>query len=298
MPEREPSTRYIEIACKSLLNRVRGMPFEWSINPYRGCAHRCVFCYARRTHEFLDRNGLSDWGTTIFVKANAPQVLRAELSDPKWRGEHVALGTATDPYQAAEGRYRITRAILRELARARTPAHLITRSPLVTRDIDVLQELARTAGVSVCFSLPTLDPDLARRIEPTVAPPAQRLRALRELSAAGIRAGVAIAPVLPFLCDSVAQLRAVYEAAAEAGATFAWHGVLNLGEVARDSYQAFLAEHHPEIAPAYAELYRGKYASAAYVAAVERRARSARSGIRFEPPEGIATEPELQLSLL
>jgi DNA repair photolyase len=298
MPERESPTRYIEIACKSVLNRMRGMPYAWSINPYRGCAHRCVFCYARRTHEFLDRTGLADWGSTIFVKRNAPAVLRAELRDPAWKGEGVALGTATDPYQAAEGRYRITREILQELARARTPAYLITRSPLVTRDVDVLQELTCVAGVSVCFSLPTLDADLARRIEPTVAPPAQRLRALRTLAEAGIRAGVAIAPVLPFLCDSTAQMRSVYAAAADAGATFAWHGVLNLGEVARDSYAAFLNEHHPELTEAYAALYRGKYAHGPYVATVERRARSARSGILFEPPERIPTEPELQLSLL
>jgi DNA repair photolyase len=111
MPERESPTRYIEIACKSVLNRMRGMPYAWSINPYRGCAHRCVFCYARRTHEFLDRTGLADWGSTIFVKRNAPAVLRAELRDPAWKGEGVALGTATDPYQAAEGRYRITKIV-------------------------------------------------------------------------------------------------------------------------------------------------------------------------------------------
>ena len=248
----EPRTRYVEIACKSVLNRVRGMPFEWSINPYRGCAHRCVFCYARRTHTFYELDGIDDWGSTIFVKLNAPEVLRRELAASRWSGNEVAIGTATDPYQAAEAKYGITRSILIELARARTRAHLITRSPSIARDVDVLRELSRAAGISVCFSIPTLDASLARAVEPTVATPAQRLRALSELAAAGIRVGVAIAPVLPFLSDGIEQLRAVYEAAAEAGASFAWTSVLNLGEVARDSYAAFLAEKHPELTERYA----------------------------------------------
>jgi DNA repair photolyase len=292
-------TRYVEIACKSVLNRVRGMPFEWSINPYRGCAHRCVFCYARRTHTFYDLDGRDDWGSTIFVKLNAAEVVRRELASPSWSGCEVAIGTATDPYQAAEARYGITRAILIELARARTPAHLITRSPSIVRDVDVLQRLARAGGISVCFSLPTLDADLARAVEPTVAPPAQRLAALRRLASAGIRTGVAIAPVLPYLSDGVEQLRAVYAAAAQAGASFAWTSVLNLGEVARDSYAAFLREAHPELGERYAALYRGRYASAAYAREVEARARVARRGIAFEPPEGIVAQPaRLQLSLL
>jgi DNA repair photolyase len=291
--------RYIEIGCKSVLNRVSGMPFDWSINPYRGCFHRCVFCYARRTHTFLDQNGKDDWGSTIFVKTNAAAVIRAELAKPTWLGEHVAIGTATDPYQSAEGSYRITRAILIELTRARTPAHIITRSPLVIRDSDVLQDLARAAGVSVAFSLPTLNAELAKKIEPTVAPPAQRLRAMRTLAKAGIRTGIAIAPVLPFLTDSVDELRAVYRAAADNGASFAWDGVLNLGEIARDTYFEFLRTYYPELVDRYNALYAGKYPAATYTKTVQSRARIARSGISFDPPEGIVSTPaRVQLSLI
>ena len=291
--------RCLEIEAKSVLNRVHGMPFDWSINPYRGCYHRCVFCYARRTHEFLERDGVDEWGSVISVKINAPQVLRGELASPAWRGEHVAIGTATDPYQPLEGRYRVTRRILEELARARTPAHLITRSPLVIRDIDVLRELSAAAGISVCVSLPTLDAALARKIEPTVAPPAQRLRAVERLARAGIRTGVAVAPVLPGITDGEAQLREVYAAAAAAGASFAWHSLLNLGEVARDSYFAFLGTEHPELTAQYERLYRGKYAPRDFAARIEARAGTARRGVRFDPPPAVATEPRLvQLSLL
>ncbi len=291
--------RCVEIEAKSILNRVRGMPFGWSINPYRGCYHACVFCYARRTHEFLERNGIDEWSSLISVKVNAPAVLRAELASPSWRGEHVAIGTATDPYQPLEGSYRITRRILAELARARTPAHLITRSPLVIRDIDVLRELSAAAGISVCVSLPTLDAGIARRIEPTVAPPAQRLRAVATLARAGIRTGIAIAPVLPGITDGESQLRAVYVAAAAAGASFARHGLLNLGEVARDSYFAFLERDRPELVEEYERLYRAKYAPREFTKTIATRADAARREVRFDPPQTIGVRPRLvQLSLL
>lgn len=213
------------------------MPFAWSINPYRGCYHQCVFCYARRTHTFLERSGLGDWGSVLSVKVNAPQVLRRELSSPRWRGEHVAIGTATDPYQPLEGSYRITRGILVELAAARTQAHAITRSPLVVRDIDVWQELARAAGASVCISLPTLDEGLARKIEPTVAPPRQRLRAIDMLADAGIRVGVAVAPILPGLTDGEAALREVFEAARRRRCE---HGVAQLAQPQRSRARKLL----------------------------------------------------------
>jgi DNA repair photolyase len=295
-PTRRPA--YLEIRAKSLLNRVRGMPFEWSINPYRGCIHQCVFCYARRTHGFYELDGARDWGSSIFVKVNAVEVLRKELAAHREPNLRVAIGTATDPYQAAEGRYRLTRGILGELARAKTPAHLITRSPLVVRDIDVLQELSRAAGVSVCVSVPTLDERLAREAEPTVAPPLQRLRAITTLAQAGIRVGVAIAPVLPFLTDSYDALHDVYAAAAQAGASFAWQSVLNLGDVARDTYFEFLSAYHPDLAPRYRELFRGgKYIDRAYARDLEKRAELARASVAFEPPEIVATAAPLQLSM-
>jgi DNA repair photolyase len=297
-PRRAGRIDCLEIEAKSVLNRVRGMPFGWSINPYRGCYHDCVFCYARRTHTFYERSGIGDWGTQLYVKVNAAAVLRRELAAPRWRGEHVAIGTATDPYQPLEGRYRITRGVLAELARARTPAHLITRSPLVVRDIDVLQELTKAAGACVCVSLPTLDEGLARKIEPTVAPPRQRLRAVRMLAAAGLRVGVAVAPILPQLTDSKAALRAVFEAAAEAGAASAWHSVLNLNEVARESYIGFLRAEFPELVAGQETLYRRKYAPKAVVDAIGLRVAQARRGVRLRPRDTIAAQPRrVQLEL-
>jgi DNA repair photolyase len=287
-----------EIEAKSVLNRVRGMPFAWSINPYRGCYHRCVFCYARNTHAFFERSGIGDWGTALYVKVNAAAVLRSELASPRWKGEHVAIGTATDPYQPLEGRYRITRSILAELARARTDAHIITRSPLVVRDIDVLSELSLQAGVCVCISLPTLDEDLARKIEPTVAPPRQRLRAVRLLASAGIRVGVAIAPILPHLTDGEEALREVFAAAAEAGASSAWHSVLNLNEVAKESYFGFLREHFPSLVPAHESYYRRKYAPRALADDISERVARARRGVALRPRETIRAQPQrVQLAL-
>jgi DNA repair photolyase len=287
-----------EIEAKSVLNRVRGMPFGWSINPYRGCYHRCVFCYARRTHTFLELSGIGDWGSELSVKVNAPAVLRRELAHPRWRGEHVAIGTATDPYQPLEGRYRITRGILVELARGRTGAHLITRSPLVVRDIDVLADLARAAGASVVLSVPTLDESLARRIEPTVAPPRQRLRAVRMLADVGIRVGVAVAPILPRLTDDDAALRAVHEAAADAGASSVWHSLLNLNEVAKESYVGFLRAEFPALVAEHERWYRTKYAPKSLVEDVDARVRRARRGLTFAQSHTIVRDRRReQLSL-
>jgi DNA repair photolyase len=281
----------VEIEAKSVLNRVQGMPFGWSINPYRGCFHQCVFCYARRTHTFFERSGLGDWGSLLYAKVNAGAVLRRELASARWRGEHVAIGTATDPYQPIEGRYRITRAVLTELTRASTDAHLITRSPLVVRDIDVLQELSRAAGASVCISLPTLDEALARKIEPTVAPPRQRLRAVRMLADAGIRVGVAVAPILPHLTDDEGALREVFKAAADAGASMAWHSVLNLNEVARESYFGFLRAEFPSLVNPHQTYYRRKYAPTALVDDITARVKRARRGIALRPRETIVAQP-------
>jgi len=286
-----------EISCKSVLNRVRGMPFGWSINPYQGCFHQCVFCYARSTHAYRELDGVAAWGARLTAKLNAPRVLRAELARPGWRNEHVAIGTATDPYQAIEARYRITRGILAELARAGTPAHLITRSPLIVRDLDVLTDVARAAEFSVCVSLPTLDADLARRIEPTVALPAQRLRAVRRLADAGIRVGIAIAPVLPHLTDAPAMLREVVRAAADAGAAFAWHGVLNLGDVTRDAYFAYLASDQPHLVDVYRAMYAARYAPKAYERSVDDAVGAAMRTIRFDPPPVIVAAPPRELRL-
>ncbi len=289
----------VEVRVKSVLNRVCGMGFGWSVNPYRGCAHGCPFCYARRTHWFLDEDGVGQWSTKIFVKVNAPEILQAELGRPSWKRELVAVGTATDPYQPAEARYRITRRILKVLAESRTPASVVTRSPLVLRDVDVLQELARKAGVTVCVSVATLDPERARQLEPAVALPRHRLRAVERLSRAGIRTGVLLAPVLPGLTDQAENLEAVVRAAAHHGAHFVAHNVLHLADVTRQAFWSFLQTHHPDLVPLYAQLYPGRYAPSHYQRVVARRVEGARRKVQFRSTPVLQPPPRpQQLGLL
>ena len=164
-----PKAECVEIQVKSVLNRVQGMPFSWSINPYRGCAMSCVYCFARVTHWYLDQDGVNDWSSRIFVKVNAPEVLRQELGRPSWRREQVSIGTATDPYQPAEGAYRVTRRLLEALRDFNTPVAIVTKSTMILRDLDVLKALARGPGASVYFSITTVDPRLAREIEPNAS---------------------------------------------------------------------------------------------------------------------------------
>ena len=295
---RPGEVRIVEIAAKSVLNRVAGMPFGWSINPYQGCAHQCVFCYARATHAYRELDGVNEWGSQIYAKVNAPAVLRRELSRPSWKNDEVAIGTATDPYQAIEGRYRITRGILTELSRARTPMHLITRSGLIVRDIDVLTDYASRAAISICVSLPTLDERLAREIEPTVAPPQKRLMAVKRLADAGIRVGVGVAPVLPGLTDDPNMLAKVVRAAAEAGASFAWHGTLNLGDVTKDAFFSYLDERQPALVERYRAMYPNKYPPSSYNRDVAKAFDQIKRDTRFDPPRTIPTEallPELVL---
>jgi DNA repair photolyase len=288
----------VEQQAKSVINAVTGMPFKWSINPYRGCYHQCVFCYARRTHTFLEEDGVKGWGSKIFVKVNAPAVLRTELAKRSWKGEPIAIGTVTDPYQPLEGRYRITRGILEALRDYGTPARLITRSPLVVRDIDVLSGLARRASAHVSVSIATLDERLAHEIEPTVAPPRQRLRAVRMLADAGIPVSVALAPVLPGITDTAASIEAVVEGAREAGAVKVWHNTLYLHEVTREAFFGYLRSARPEMLAEYASLYRGTYAPRAIAEGIDARVEEAlaRNPARITPR--IKSEAAVQLSLI
>lgn len=288
----------IEAPAKSILNRVAGMPFPWSINPYRGCYHQCVFCYARRTHTFLEEDGVQRWGSRIYVKVNAPAVLRTELAKRSWTHEHVAIGTVTDPYQPLEGRYRLTRGILEALRDYDTPTSLITRSPLVIRDIDVLQDLARVAGASVSISIATLDERLARDIEPTVAPPLKRLAAVARLAQAGIKVHVALAPVLPQITDSRENVEAVVRAAREAGAHAVWHNTLHLHEVTRDAFFGYLRAKRPDLIVLYATYYRGKYAAREVHDAIESRVGSALRRFPKQAAPFIQAQGPRQLSLI
>jgi DNA repair photolyase len=231
------------------------MPFNWSLNPYMGCVHRCTFCYVRAFELRADRPFDSRYGTSIRVKVNVAEVLRRELARPSWRREGVAIGAATDPYQPAEGRYRLTRACLEALGEASNPFSLITRGPLIVRDVDVLAEAARRAEVSVTFSIPTLDEEIWRRTEPGTAPPRQRLRALSRLVDAGIRASVGLAPILPGISDEPELLAEVVRAAREAGACGVWANTLHLKPGTREHYLDCLARDWPELLPEYERLY-------------------------------------------
>jgi DNA repair photolyase len=247
---------YREEPCKSALNRVQGMPFRWSLNPYMGCMHRCTFCYVRGFERRADRPSDDRYGRSIRVKVNVAEVLREELDRPSWRREMVAVGAATDPYQPAEGRYRLTRSCLEVLGAARTPFGVVTRGPMVVRDIDVLRHAARHAGVDVSFSIPTLDEDVWRKTEPGTAHPRQRLRALKALVDAGIRAGVGLAPILPGISDRPAQMADVVRAAREAGATHLWCNVLYLQSGTREHFLEHLARDWPEEMERYRYLFR------------------------------------------
>jgi DNA repair photolyase len=241
------------------MNRVRNMAmFRWSLNPYMGCAHRCTFCYVRAFERIADRPSDERYGRSIRVKTNVVEVLRRELARRSWKRELVAVGTATDPYQAAEGRFRLTRGAIVALGEARTPIALITRGPMIVRDLDVLAAAARRAEVGVTFSIPTLDPEIWRLTEPGTAPPHQRLRALRLLVDAGVKASVGMAPILPGLSDRPDLMADVVRAARDAGATSIWANVLYLRSGTREHFLENLARDWPALLPRYESLYSGR----------------------------------------
>src|SRR5512146_2072708 len=251
---------YREEPCKVALNHVKGMPFDWSLNPYMGCVHQCTFCYVRAFERRADRPSDHRYGTSIRVKVNVAERLRVELGRAGWCGEHVVIGAATDPYQPAEGRYRLTRACIEVLRDASNPFDIITRGPLVVRDAELLAEAAARADVSVTFSVPTVDDDVWRTTEPGTAPPRQRLRALKTLVAAGVRASVGMAPLLPGLSDHPSSLERVVLAAREAGACGIWANLLYLRPGTREHFLDCLARDWPELLSDYERLYaRGAY---------------------------------------
>ncbi|MBA2488394.1 MAG: radical SAM protein [Chloroflexi bacterium] len=234
------------------------MGFGWSLNPYTGCAHRCTFCYVRGFEKRADRPSDERYGRSIRVKVNIAQVLRRELRRRSWKRDEVVIGAATDPYQPAEGRYRLTRASLIELTEASTPFGIITRGPMIVRDLDVLADAARRVDVTVNLSIPTLDREIWRRTEIATAPPHQRLAALRRLVDAGVKTGVGMAPILPGLSDDPKGMAEVVRAARDAGACFVWTSLLNLRPGTREHFLANLARDWPELLPTYERLYAGR----------------------------------------
>lgn len=249
---------FFSLPVRSILNRCdsrRNLPFTWTINPYRGCEFACKYCYARYTHEFMEIREVNEFEHKIFVKEEAAWLLRRDLKKVR-PGEEIAIGTATDPYQPAERRHRVTRSILEELARhAGLEIGIVTKSNLVLRDTDVLQRLSEQNAIGVHITVTTLDADLARLIEPRAPRPDLRLAAVRRLNDAGIRASVSCAPVLPGITDRPSDLDALVKAASEAGATNIFANPLFLKPCSRAVFLPFVKEHFPNLVPRYEQMY-------------------------------------------
>jgi len=306
---------FYEVEAKSILNHVpaaSGMPFEWTINVYRGCSHACLYCFARPSHTYLNFDAGRDFETRIVVKVNAAEVLRRELRRPSWSGAHVAMGTNTDPYQRCEGRYRLTRGVLEALRDHANPCSILTKSPLLLRDLDLFVELAATAGFTANLSIGTLDEEVWRRSEPGTPHPKARMAAVKQLVRAGIPCGILMAPILPGISDSPEQLRAVVRAAADAGASHVTPITLHLRRGVKEEFMPWLEQAYPELVPDYRRLYRGANAPRAVREAIGERVRAAKRRHRTfdpqtdppaarrlpaSPPPPAEPEPATQLSL-
>lgn len=292
-PEFEGIT-FHEVVAKTALNKVpaqSNMPFRWTVNPLRGCSHACAYCFARRTHEYLDLDSGSDFDSQIVVKTNVAEVLRAELSRPSWPGEHVALGTNTDPYQRAEGRYRLMPGIIRALADSGTPFSILTKGPLLKRDVPLLVEASEHVPVSVAVSLAIIDPELQQRVEPGTPDPRARLSLIRSLAEAGLDVSVLAMPILPWLTDSQDHLDSLHQALAEAGASSVTTGALHLRPGAREWFLQWLAQERPDLVAKYRRLYSGpkgfgSYASKEYRTWLGKRAAQARRRHGFDDDGG------------
>jgi DNA repair photolyase len=256
--------RFYEVRARSILNRVpeaSRMPFRWTINPYRGCSHACGYCFARPTHTYLGFDAGRDFEREIVVKVNAPERLRAELARPSWKGEHVALGTNTDPYQWVEKRYALMQGIWEALRDAANPCSVLTKSPLLLRDLELMREIVQRTEFTACLSIPTLDEKAWRETEPHTPNPRARLEAVAELNAAGIPTGVLVAPLMPGINDAPEQVEPLLEAAEAAGARNVAGVALHLRGEVRDVFMDWMRIKRPDLVPRYEQLYRrGAYA--------------------------------------
>src|SRR5438270_5055090 len=254
---------FLHVNARTIINAIPKasmLPFRWTINAYRGCSHACLYCFARPTHEYLDMNAGDDFERKIVVKVNAVERLRAELHPGRWAGEHIAMGTNTDPYQRCEGKYRLTRGIVEVMAEHANPFSILTKSTLILRDLDVLAEAAQRADVRANFSIGTLDEEVWKLSEPGTPHPKKRVDAVAKLNEAGIPTGVLVAPVLPGLSDRPEQLEAVVRACAEAGAPSISPILLHLRPGVREQYMPWLEKERPDLLPLYEELYPRSYA--------------------------------------
>ena len=259
---------FFEVQAKSVVNRVpeaSQMPFRWTINPYRGCQHACVYCFARNTHTYLDLDAGADFNTRVVVKVNAPELVRKKMASAAWSGEHIAMGTNVDCYQRAEGRYQLMPGIISALRDAANPFSILTKGTLILRDIDLLAEAAEVTEVGLNVSAGFVDKDLWRSIEPGTPAPSRRLEACAALNERGLRCGVLMGPVVPFLSDSPAQLDEAVRQIAAAGATHVMPIVLHLRPGTREWFFTWLRDTHADLVGRYLELYgRGAYAPKAY----------------------------------
>jgi DNA repair photolyase len=290
-------TRFYEVRAKSALNRVPAksrVPFEWTVNPYRGCSHACLYCFARPTHEYLDLDAGRDFEKEIVVKVNVPEVLRQELARPSWKREHIAMGTNTDPYQWVEGRYKLMRGIWEVLRDASNPCSILTKSPLLLRDLDLMREIAARTEIGACLSVPTLDEKAWRASEPHTPHPRARLEAVGELNRAGIPTGILIAPLMPGINDAPEQIERIIALATEAGAVSIGGQTLFLRGSVRAIFFDWLRSYRPDLVPRYERLYaRGAYVPERDRRAIERaaglpRARLGASSDRFRHRAGPA----------
>jgi DNA repair photolyase len=280
-----PGVEYMHVRARTIISNVPAssrMPFRHTINAYRGCTHACVYCFARPTHRYLDLDSGSDFERKIVVKVNAVERLRAELRSPKWTGEHIAMGTNTDPYQPAEGRYRLTRGLIETLSEARNPFSILTKSTMILRDVDLLVEAARRTSVGVSLSIGTLDERAWRTSEPGTPPPRQRIETLRRLVDAGLECGVLVAPVLPGISDAPEQLEEVVNACVDAGASSISSILLHLRPGVRELYLPWLQRERPDLVAAYETLYASP---SGYASQETRRAHAGRIARLTRIPE-------------
>ncbi|MFJ4918785.1 Rv2578c family radical SAM protein [Streptomyces sp. NPDC088725] len=304
-----------EIRARSIVNRVPGasrMPFEWTVNPYRGCTHACVYCFARKTHGYLDLDTGLDFDSQIVVKINAPELLRHHLASPRWEGAHIAMGTNVDCYQRAEGRYRLMPGIITALTERANPFSILTKGTLILRDLELLRKAASVTDVGVSVSVGFTDQELWRTVEPGTPSPERRLDVVRAMAGSGIGCGVLMAPVIPFLGDGPDQLRATVRAIAQAGATSVTPLVLHLRPGAREWFMTWLGQHHPHLVRRYQRLYAdGAYAPKWYQRRITRQVHeladefgigpASRGGARRIPAVAPEPSPEpaaTQLTLL
>jgi DNA repair photolyase len=251
---------YVEQNCRSILHRIESprLPFSWGANPYRGCLHSCIYCFARYTHSYLELDPEHEFETTIIVKKNAAMILRKELANPKWKKELVNLGSVCDPYQPIERKYEITREMLKEFQRYKTPITVATKSALVTRDKDILAEMSQDAYVDVVISISSVNDKIRKMVEPRASSFQKRLEAISELRESGVIVGALLMPIMPFLNDSENEIEALFRAASESGANYVIPGILYLTGASKKRFFEFLVKHYPELVEKYKLFYKSR----------------------------------------